>query len=107
MRLKKLVIVPLVTAALVGVAVIGEQKETVGVQMATAAERFLGTLKDDQKAQAAFAFDAKERTNWNFVPLQTKDKMPTRKGLRLEHMTAEQKAAARELVKAGTSATGY
>jgi hypothetical protein len=107
MRLKALVFVPLLAAGLVGLAVVGEQKEPVGAQMATAAEKFLATLNDEQKAKATFAFDDKERINWNFVPLQDKDKKPTRKGLRLEQMTAEQKTAARELVRTGTSQTGY
>ncbi len=107
MRMKTLVIVPLVVAGLVGMAVVGEQKEPAGIQMSGAAERFLGTLNDEQKAKALFAFDDKERTNWNFVPLQTKDKKPTRKGLRLEEMTAEQRTAAKDLVRAGTSSTGY
>jgi hypothetical protein len=107
MRLKTLVFVPLLAAGLVGLSVVGEQKEPAGAQMTTAADKFLATLTDEQKAKAVFAFDDKERTNWNFVPLQTKDKKPTRKGLRLEEMSAEQKAAARELVKAGTSNSGY
>ena len=107
MRLKAMLLVPLLAVGLVVMAVVGEQKETVGLQMTAAAEKLLAMLSDEQKAQATFAFDDKERTNWNFIPLQDKDKKPTRKGLRLEKMTADQKAAAKELVKAGTSTTGY
>jgi hypothetical protein len=107
MRLKAVVYVPLLVAGLVGLAVIGEQKEPVGVQMTGAAEKFVATLTAEQKAKAQFSLDDKERTNWNFVPLQDKDKKSTRKGLPLGQMTAEQKAAALALVKAGTSESGY
>ncbi len=107
MRLRAVVLVPLLLAGLVGIAVIGEQKELVGVQMTGAAEKFVASLTDEQKAQAQFGFEDKERTNWNFVPLQDKDKKSTRKGLPLQQMTAEQKAAAIALVKAGTSESGY
>ena len=107
MRLRTLVLVPLVVAGLAAVAVIGEQKEPIGVQMTVAADKFVTALSAEQKTKAMFAFDDKERTNWNFVPLQDKNKKPTRKGLKLEDMTAEQKELARDLVKAGTSADGY
>ena len=107
MRLKALLVVPLLAAGLVVMAVVGEQKEPLAVQMAGAAEKFLTALSNEQKAKTVFGFEDKERTNWNFVPLQTKDKKPIRKGLRLEEMTADQKAAAKALVKIGTSATGF
>jgi hypothetical protein len=107
MRLKALLCVPLIAVGLAGLAVLGDQKQSTGERMADAAEKFLGTLKDDQKGKATFAFDDKERTNWNFVPLQDKDRKATRKGLPIEQMTGEQKDAALALVKAGTSATGY
>ena len=94
MRLKAVVFVPLAAAGLIGLAVIGEQKEPAGMQMTGAAEKFVGMLNDEQKAKAQFGFDDKERTNWNFVPLQDKEKKSTRKGLPLQQMTAEQKDAA-------------
>jgi len=78
----------------------------VGERMADAAQKFLGLLSDDQKAKAAFAFDDKERTNWNFVPLQD-NKKPLRKGLRLDEMNDKQEAAARDLLRAGVSDDGY
>src|SRR5271165_6083862 len=75
--------------------------------MVIAARHFLDTLKPDQKAQATFPFEDKERTNWNFVPLQDNaTKKPTRKGLPLQDMTPEQKKAALALVRAGTSESG-
>src|SRR5437764_549078 len=75
--------------------------------MSVAADKFLSTLSEEQKKKVSFSFDDKERTNWHFVPLQDKSKKSTRKGVPLEEMNAEQKAAALALVKAGTSMSGY
>ena len=75
--------------------------------MTRAAEKFLESLNEDAKKKATFAFDDKERTNWNFIPLQDKTRKYTRKGLPLEEMSAEQKKAALDLIRAGTSPSGY
>jgi hypothetical protein len=107
MKLYRLVLALMLVAGLVGVAYMGQTAEPTGVKMAGAAQKFLDSLKEDQKTKATFTFDDKERTNWHFVPLQTADKKPTRKGLPLEEMTAEQKAAALALLRAGTSSDGY
>src|SRR5690348_12427517 len=95
-----------VVLGVAGVAYVSQEKEPADARMTTAAEKFLDGLTKEQKAKTAFAFDDKERTNYNFVPLQ-KDGKPTRKGLALEEMNAEQRAKALELVKAGTSSGGY
>jgi Protein of unknown function (DUF3500) len=81
--------------------------ESSGAKMTEAAERFVGSLDAEQRAKAVFDFDDKERLNWHFIPLQDTQKQPTRKGLRLERMTAEQKEAAKTLLRAGTSASGF
>ena len=52
--------------------------------MVSAAQKLVDSLSADQKAKALIAFDSKERFNWNFVPLQDKEKKSTRKGLPLE-----------------------
>jgi hypothetical protein len=96
-----------VLAALVGVAYVSQDKETTGTKMASAADKFLSGLSDEQKTKASFAFDDKERINWHFVPLQDKDKKSTRKGLPMAEMTDDQREAARALLRAGTSAGGY
>jgi hypothetical protein len=96
-----------VLAGLVGVAYVSQDKETTGTKMASAAEKFLGGLNDEQKTKATFAFDDKERFNWHFIPLQDKNKKSTRKGLPLAEMTDEQRDAARALLRAGTSKGGY
>jgi hypothetical protein len=104
---KRLLLVLVVLAGLVGAAYVSQEPDTSGNRMVVAAEKFIGTLTAEQKDKAAIAFDDKERTKWHFVPLQDKDKKPTRKGLRLQEMTAVQKEAALGLVKAGTSTEGF
>jgi hypothetical protein len=74
--------------------------------MTRAAEKFVLSLKPEQKAKAVLAFDDKERLNWHFTPQQDNNRKATRKGLPLEEMTDEQKQAALDLLKAGTSADG-
>ncbi len=73
-----------------------------------AANSLLDSLTAEQKAKAVFAFEDKERLNWHYIPLEDKGTgKSTRKGLPIESMDAKQKAATMELLKAGTSATGY
>ncbi len=107
MNLLRLTAAVFAVALLAGVAYVNQATETTGAKMTSAAEKFLGTLKDEQKNKAVIDFDDKERYNWNFIPLQDKEKKSTRKGLPLEDMTKDQRAAALELVKAGTSEDGY
>jgi hypothetical protein len=107
MKLYRLLLAVLLAAGLVGVAYVGQTPEPAGARMAAAAQHFLDSLKDDQRARASFAFDSPERLAWHFVPLQDMDKKPTRKGLRLEEMSEEQKKAALDLLRAGTSDSGY
>ena len=107
MKTVRILLAGFVLSSLAGLAYVAQQPESSGVKMVSAAKDFLATLKADQKAQASFDFDSKERFNWNFVPLQDKNKKTTRKGLSLEEMTPEQKKAALALVKAGTSDVGF
>jgi hypothetical protein len=101
-----MIVALLAVGVLAGVAYVNQATEPAAGKMAVAADKFLASLTPDQKSKASFDFDNKERLNWHFVPLE-KDKKPTRKGLSLEEMTKEQKAAALELVKAGTSMEGF
>src|SRR5262249_39923498 len=94
-------------ATLGGVAYLAKEKEPAGGRMADAAQKFLDSLTAEQKAKATFTFDDKERTNWIFVPVQDKDRKPGRKGLRLEEMTEDQKKTVLELLKTGTSESGF
>jgi hypothetical protein len=90
------------------VALLGqaEPADTPG-KMQLAAQRFLDSLSADLKQQARFAFDDPHRTRWFFTPQQNKERKFTRKGVRLEALTAPQKAAALALLKTGLSARGY
>jgi hypothetical protein len=107
MKVIRLFLAIAAVAVLTSVAYVNQATESSGTKMVTAAEKFLSTLKDEQKARATFTYDDKERLNWHFIPLQDDNKKYTRKGLPLEEMTKEQRAAALEMVRAGTSADGY
>jgi hypothetical protein len=107
MKLLRLGLAVLAVAVLTGVAYVYQATETSGGKMAAAADKFLGSLSDEQRTKATFDFDDKERVNMHFTPRQDKDKKATRLGLPLETMSKEQKMAALELLKAGTSETGY
>jgi hypothetical protein len=104
---KRILIALALAAGLAGAAYVSQAPTSAGEQMTAAADKLLASLTADQKTKATFDFDNKERTNWYFVPRQDKDKRPTRKGLPLQEMTAEQKALARDLVRAGTSEGGF
>src|SRR5713101_4346089 len=106
MKLARILGALAILAGMAGLAYVAQQVESPGFKMAGAAQKFLGSLNEEQKAKAAFAFDSKERTRWFFIPLQDAQRKPTRKGLSLEEMTADQKKAALALVAAGTSAQG-
>lgn len=107
MKSIKLVLALLALAVVVGIAYVAQDTTTSGGNMVAAAEKFVATLTADQKKQALFDFNDKERFNWHFIPLQDKQtRKYTRKGLPLEEMTADQKKAALALVKAGTSESG-
>src|SRR5262249_314951 len=104
---RRWMLAPLAVAGFVAAAFVSREADTAGSRMTEAAERFLASLSPEQKGKAVFAFDDRERTNRNFIPLQDKNNSPTRKGLRLEEMSAEQKKLAADLLRAGTSQTGF
>jgi hypothetical protein len=106
MKLTRILLAVALLAGMAGLAYVAQQVVSPGLKMANAAQKFLSSLNDEQKAKAAFDFDSKERTRWFFVPLQDKNRKPTRKGLPLEEMNADQKKAALALVAAGTSDLG-
>lgn len=107
MKLKPLGLLLTTTVLLASVALVAQQTETTGGKMAAAAEKLLNSLSPEQKKQISFAFDSKERTNWNFVPLQDKDKKTTRKGVGLIDLNPEQKQLVLDLLATGTSETGH
>jgi len=95
-------------AAFTAVALIAQAdpKHTAG-KMQVAAEKFVASLTPELKTKASFGYDDKHRVKWFFTPQQDKEKKFTRKGARLEEMTAEQKTASLNLLKTGLSAKGY
>jgi hypothetical protein len=98
----------LALVGLVGAALVGRSApDTTGGKMKTAADAFLTSLTPELKKKATFDFNDKHRTAWFFTPQQDKEKNFTRKGARLEEMTADQKKAALALLKSGLSAKGY
>jgi hypothetical protein len=106
MKLLRLGLALMLVAGLAGVAYVAQENESCADKMTGAAEKFLAGLSAEQREKATYAFDDKERVNWHFIPLQDNARHYTRKGLPLEEMSAEQKQAALQLVKAGTSASG-
>lgn len=68
--------------------------------MAGAATAFLAGLDARQRRRAVFDFNDAERMNWHYVPRR-------REGLTFKDMTAANRAAAHELMKASLSAVGY
>ena len=95
-------------AGVVGVALVGNTApEATGGKMKTATDAFLASLSPELKKKASFDFNDKHRQAWFFTPQQDKEKKFTRKGARLEEMTADQKKAAMELLKSGLSAKCY
>jgi Protein of unknown function (DUF3500) len=109
MNLQRLILVFGVMLALAGAAFYARETQLpTGARLAVAAQAFVEALSPEQKTSAVFDFEDKERTNWFFIPLQdNKTRKSTRKGLPLENMTPPQKEAARALLKAGTSQTGF
>lgn len=77
-----------------------DKAEPSGAQMAKSAQTFLGSLSEEQKAQATFEFDSPERINWHFIPRE-------RKGLPLKQMEGETLRNAHALIQSGLSKSGY
>lgn len=71
--------------------------------MTAAADAFLATLDDDQRAKATYAFDDAERTRWHWT---TPGGFP-RNGLALREMSQAQKDAAIALLQSGLSPRGF
>lgn len=69
-------------------------------EMAGAAQKFLGSLKTEQKAKASFDFKADDRLDWHYIPKE-------RKGLTIKEMTPEQRSLAHALMLSGLSQHGY
>ncbi|MEJ7678237.1 MAG: DUF3500 domain-containing protein [Segetibacter sp.] len=62
-------------------------------QMVTAAKDFINALDSSQKALALYPFDADERYNFHFFPIEN------RKGISFNELNSAQKQAANNLIK--------
>lgn len=69
-------------------------------QMTEAANSFLATLTQEQKAKATFEIKNEERHNWHFIPRE-------RKGLPLKEMQPPQRHLAMALLNSGLSQKGF
>src|SRR5262245_22833065 len=98
MKLHRLGLAALASALLAGLAHVAQVAGPAGVGMTDAAQKFLAGLTPELRAKAQFPFDSPERLKWAFVPLQDTEKRPTRKGVRMEEMTAPQREAALALL---------
>ena len=107
MKLLRVGIAAALLAGVVGVAMVAQTAAPVGARMADAAGEFLASLSPELKQKAAFPVDSEERLNWHFIPMQDKQRRPTRKGVGLFEMNDAQRKAAMGLLKAGTSDKGY
>lgn len=109
---KRMIVAGLMTSGILAMALAATAtsllvQDTAGSRMTRAAKDFIASLDADQKKFVSFEFGDKERTNWNFVPLQDKERKPTRKGIRLELLSATQREKALALLRTGTSDRGY
>jgi len=66
----------------------------------TAANLFLNTLSNEQKLATVFPFEGEERYHFHFVPME-------RKGITFNEMNSTQQQAARQLMMASMSKSGY
>jgi hypothetical protein len=95
-------------AAFAGLLASAYVKMSVPRQMSDAANTFLASLTDEQKAQGVFAFNDEERFFFHFIPAEDvmqRYKRP-RKGVLVANMTAPQRHLAHALLSAGLSQQG-
>ncbi|HEX5041922.1 MAG TPA: DUF3500 domain-containing protein [Candidatus Polarisedimenticolaceae bacterium] len=86
-------------ATLLGLAVLAAVAD-VSTAMAAGAQRFLASLRPDQRTRAALPFEGGERRNWHYVPR-------ARKGIPLGDLDSAQRRLADDLLKTGLGTRGY
>ena len=83
---------------------IGSQPRTATTpKVVEAANKFLATLSDAERAKCTFGFNSSQRTGWSNLP----SGIFPRNGLRLGDLTAKQREAALALVATALSRDGY
>ena len=96
-----------------GVGESGEHRESSGVSensgggtrqgVVAAAQVFLDSLSDEQRAAAMYAFDDPQRADWSNLPAE----MSRRNGVRIRDLDAAQRAALRDFLVTALSPEGY
>ena len=76
------------------------QAHKIGEAVTAAANTFLNSLSEEQRAKATFEFKDAERKNWQFIPM-------TRKGLPLKEMKPHQQQFAMALLQTTLSHKGF
>jgi hypothetical protein len=101
MPAKRFLVSGLVLAAMAAILIAKPgETPTSNLDMTTAAQQFLASLSEQQRAQATFAYDDAERLNWHFIPR-------VRKGLPLRDLYGDSAQAAQRLIASGLSKDGY
>jgi hypothetical protein len=96
-------VVPLALGARQQVATPPVARFAAAAKMVGAANAFLATLTETQRASAVFEFGGSQTTGWSNLPTG----IFQRKGLRLGDLSAQQRDAAMALVAAAASRSGY
>jgi hypothetical protein len=96
-------VIPLAAAAMHRAAAPAVRHGTTTGRVVAAANAFLATLGDTQRAKGTFDFNSPQRIGWSNLP----SGIFQRNGLRLGDLTPQQRSAALALVAAALSRDGY
>ncbi len=91
----------LMAVAAVSARYLHVKSDSSGTEMTAAAEKYVATLNDEQRAKAVMDFETPQRVGWHFIP---KDE---RKGLPIKEMNDNQRKAALALLQSALSEVGY
>jgi hypothetical protein len=75
--------------------------------MAEAANRFLRSLDEGQRAKVSIDFGGEKRTFWHYIPGSMLESQGGRRGLPIKEMSPEQRMLAHGLVNTALSHPGY
>ena len=98
-----LLLVPLAVGSLAPVSGPSAFQRAAADPLVAAADAFLATLSEGERAKGTFGFTSSQRTGWSNLPTG----IFQRNGLRLGDLTARQREAALALVAAALSREGY
>ncbi|MCE9531799.1 MAG: DUF3500 domain-containing protein [Planctomycetes bacterium] len=108
MKLMRVLLALVAVGGLTSLALLSREEAPTSVVMTDAAEKFLASLTEEQKKKAIFDFDDKHRVAWFFTPQQNNEtKKYTRKGIPFEDLNEQQKKLALDLLRSGTSKSGF